>query len=100
MPTRSAPSLDRSFPPTAIVWPRPDSFRSCAHTLPEPCPEPPPPSRYSPGGIIEGSPRLQYRRRPPADRLHEVFARFDALNATDPNGKELLYAHRMTQWLD
>src|SRR4051812_30277363 len=71
-----------------------------AHTLPEPCPEPPPPSRYRPGGIIEGSRRLQYRGMPPANQLQDAFARFGALNATDPNGKELLYAQRMMQWLD
>ena len=33
-------------------------------------------------------------------RFQSAIDRFDALNATDPNGKELLYAQRMTQWLE
>ena len=36
----------------------------------------------------------------PKDRRYETaIERFDALNARDPNGKEVLYAQRMTQWL-
>ena len=33
-------------------------------------------------------------------RFHKAIERFDALNAEDPHGKELLYARRMSQWLD
>jgi len=32
--------------------------------------------------------------------LRAAIDRFDALNAADPHGKELLYARRMTQWLE
>lgn len=32
--------------------------------------------------------------------LATAIARFDALNAQDPHGKELTYARRMTQWLE
>src|SRR5436309_359587 len=32
-------------------------------------------------------------------RFAVAIEKFDALNARDPNGKELLYAQRMTQWL-
>lgn len=35
-----------------------------------------------------------------ADRFQRAIERFDRENARDPNQKELLYAHRMTQWLD
>jgi hypothetical protein len=35
-----------------------------------------------------------------SDRFHSAIARFDALNAADPNGKELEYARRMTRWLE
>jgi hypothetical protein len=34
------------------------------------------------------------------DRFQQAIALFDEHNARDPNGKELLYAQRMTQWLD
>src|SRR5438132_12929561 len=33
-------------------------------------------------------------------RFQTAIDRFDALNAADPHGKELLYARRMTQWLE
>ena len=44
-----------------------------------------------------------------SERLHEAFTRFDAANSEDPNTervdgqerpKELVYAERMTRWLD
>jgi hypothetical protein len=34
-----------------------------------------------------------------AARFQAAIERFDALNAADPHGKELLYARRMTLWL-
>jgi hypothetical protein len=37
---------------------------------------------------------------PLAERFERAIGRFDAENAQDPHGKELLYARRMTQWLD
>jgi hypothetical protein len=33
-------------------------------------------------------------------RFQSAIDRFDALSASDPHGKELLYARRMTQWLE
>jgi hypothetical protein len=33
-------------------------------------------------------------------RFKAAIERFDALNARDPDGKELVYSQRMTQWLD
>jgi hypothetical protein len=36
---------------------------------------------------------------PPPSLLQTALDRFDALNAADPGGEELIYARRMTQWL-
>ena len=37
---------------------------------------------------------------PNTERFTAAIERFDALNAQDPHGKQLIYAQRMTQWLD
>src|SRR6476659_402758 len=35
-----------------------------------------------------------------ADRFNAVIARFDEANAQDPSGEALIYARRMSDWLD
>jgi Domain of unknown function (DUF4202) len=37
---------------------------------------------------------------PETDRFRRAIERFDQANARDPHGKEVLYAQRMTAWLD